>query len=283
LHPDKNRLKAFVVAESETTGFDDIRVHIAKCEFCREFCDEYQAYLKATVDTPRLDGSAVENLANDLHRQALRGLTIRLAPLHPTSVAPIYSLAADGESEKEIGVRNLATLYSDNPEIILRLMRDSKQSEDYLQLISDDTELISNVLVQIPDIDREFVTDESGRANVTVDSPVDWNNVKWQIKIPDAVFQLEPLTFDPDKVQYSKKMLLETDSNDRIQVMFESMARGKQISLRVLELDGSTDFDAVRVSVSQGGAHRIKETRANETIVFNLASPDEYIKIRLFT
>ena len=154
---------------------------------------------------------------------------------------------------------------------------------DYLQLIADDPELVSNVLVQIPELHKEYLTDHEGRAVVVADQSIDWSNLKWQIKMPEAVFELEPLQYDPDKVISSKEFTLETDDYSKIRVIFESRIEGKRLSLQVLQLDGHTDFETIKVSVSHGNFHTITEATADESLTFDLTGSEDRIDIRLFT
>jgi hypothetical protein len=161
-------------------------------------------------------------------------------------------------------------------------MRDFDRGHDYLQLISDDPALSSHIMVQIPQLQKEFITDENGRAEIdasVLDKP---DQLSWQIRMPDAVFSLEPLVYDPNKTEYSKDIVLTTEKQDKIKVTFEGKTEGKQISIRILELDGRTDFGVVRVSVSQHHASLFKDVKRNESLSFDLVDATDEIKIRLF-
>ncbi|MCK4301841.1 MAG: hypothetical protein KAW91_03665 [candidate division Zixibacteria bacterium] len=283
MHPPREKLKLFVEGRLGGDESDQVTAHVETCEFCREFCDNYSALLESTraVSREELPRSALK-LADKLYWQALSGKIVPLSPLGGNAAAPDMLLAADGPAERSLRVQNLATHYCEDPEIVLRVMRDPELEQDYLQLISDDTGLVSGVLVQLPQLGREFVTDESGHATLGERSPQNWDELKWQVKMPDAVFDLEPLAYDPEAVQCSTDSILETDAGDRIQVTLEGRAESKQITIRVLGVDGASDFDAVRVVVSQENNRQLKQVGPSQSVAFELIDPHSAINIRLF-
>jgi len=283
VHPPREKLKRFVEGSLVGVESNQLAAHIETCEFCREFCDNYAAFIESIreVSGEELPDKA-QKLADSLYRQALSGKTVPLSPLGGDAEAPDMLLAADGPSERSPRVQNLATHYCEDPEIVLRVMRDPELEQDYLQLISDDTSLVSGVLVQLPQLGREFVTDESGHATLGERSPQNWDELKWQVKMPDAVFDLEPLAYDPEEVQCSTETILQTDAGDRIQVTLEGRAESKQITIRVLEVDGTGDFDAIRVVVSQENNRQLKQITPNQSVAFELVEPEHAINIRLF-
>jgi len=221
-------------------------------------------------------------LADRLYKDALAGKIISLEPLLSEVSAPPLHLAADGDKEFTPHVQNLTTLCSESPEIILRVMRDLDKGQDYLQLISDNPALSARVMVQIPELKREFITDDNGQATLESGLPDAPEKLTWQIKMPEAVFSLEPLVYDPDKTEYAEDIILETQRKDKIKVTFEGKTEGKQISIRILELDGRTDFGRVKVSVSQQNVSVFKDVERNERLSFDLIDANDKINIRLF-
>ena len=81
--------------------------------------------------------------------------------------------------------------------------------------------------------------------------------MRWQVKLPDAVFDLEPLLYDPDRALYTDGTVLESPDGDRVQVLLEGKTEGKLITIRVLELDGSPDYEPIRVVVTQQKSSRV--------------------------
>ena len=142
---------------------------------------------------------------------------------------------------------------------------------------------IPMILVRIHrQLGREFVTDESGHATLGERSQQNWDELKWQVKMPDAVFDLEPLAYDPEAVQSSTDSILKTDAGDRIQVTLEDRAESKRITIRGLEVDGVSDFDAIRVVVSQENSRQLKQVGPNRSVAFEITDPHGAINIRLF-
>ncbi len=283
MHPSKAELRLFVEnAMQDAAARARISEHIGNCEFCSEFCEEYTLYLVSIEDTDRLDLSqAAFNAADDIFRHALRGVIIDMQPLAGDIDTPLR-LAADGKEEFRPEIVNLATLCSEQPEAILRVMRDSGRGIDYVQLISDDPELSQNVMIRIPEIGWESLTDDEGKAIIEKQIGDDISNLKWQIKLPDAVFSMKPLEYDPDETRCSGETELTTADSDRIHVELQSKTEGKQIVIKILELDGKKDFGDVRVAISQGGVTTTSSTSGNKTISFDLTDTESVINIRIF-
>lgn len=283
MHPSHEELRLFIEKKTEDISREkEITEHIDQCEFCRDYCREYELLKQADakVKITEISGEAAQ-LVDRVYLDALRSKVIELRPLR-RQTATSTVLAADGEETARPDVENIATLYSESPEVVLRLMRDNSKGQDYIQLIGDSESLQSHVIVQIPEINREFLTDINGRVVLEESLSEDILQMKWQIKLPDVNFSLSPLKYDPEAVQYKKEMILETEKKDRIKVTFLGKTESKQISVAILELGGNSDFGTVRVTVSQAGLSQIKELAPSKVAIFEISGPEEEIKIGLF-
>jgi len=283
VHPKKDKLESFVERTLDSSSARKIKEHVDSCEFCREFCEDYRL-LADSMKKARLEDipSKALELADRLYNDAICANTIKFSLLSSDKTDIGFLLAADNQDRPIPPVRNLATLYSEDPEIVLRVMHDSKKRKDYLQLISDDSKLVSYVMVQIPDLDKEYITDENGLVEFENDIPTDYDKLKWQIKLPNTVFDLKPLSHDPDKTEYSKEMVLETDKHDKIKVSFMGKTEGKQISLRILEIDGKTEFSNTKIVISQKETTKLCEVKSDEAVSFDIVDSDDVVNIRLF-
>jgi hypothetical protein len=283
VHFSKKEIELYADGDlNDLNKYDKIAKHLEECEFCREYYDNYRLYAVSLKEAEaELLPSDSINLAEKLHREALRSKIIDLLPMTEQTYYTSY-LAADGEPAKEPALTSLATFYSENPELVLRVMHDNETNRDYLQLVGEDAELVSHALIQIPEIDFDYVTDETGRVELAQPLTGDFARLKWQVKMPEAVFDLEPLEYDPDKTEYRKEMVLETEHNDKIRVTFEGKTEGKQISIRILELDGRDDFESVKVLISQNDLAVIKTTGPSVPVSFTLPDLKTSIKIRLY-
>jgi hypothetical protein len=283
VHPSREQLSQYIDGTIDESAARQIREHLKLCPFCRELVEDQRLlsdFIRKAADET-IPAKALK-LAERLYRQALAGKVIPLQPLLPRDAERPLPLAAHGEHGPTPRLVNLTTLCSENPEIVLRVMRDLDQGQDYLQLISDDPVFSAHVLVQVPELEREFMTDENGRVTLeggAFDRP---EELTWQIKMPDAVFSLQPLVYDPDKTEYARDIVLETERRDKIKVTFEGKTEGKQITIHVLELDGSTDFGPVKVNILQGAASVMKRVSRHESFSFELMNSKDEIKIRLF-
>jgi len=246
LHPDRDDIKGLVVGALSGEAKRQLEEHMASCEFCREFAEDYRLQiesLKQAGQQPPPTG--LDKLKERLWQQTAGIKMIRLSELKPQT-APASRLAADGRASRPRW-QHLRTFYSESPEVVLRLMRDNEESRDYLQVIADDSSLYSFVAVDMPGGDVRLVTDENGCADIQPGLLDKAGDAAWQIRLPDAVFLLETLDYDPDKTESVKETILSTENDDKIRVVFEKKTEGKKISIEILQLDGRTDFDQVQV------------------------------------
>lgn len=284
MHPTKNDLKLFIDNRlTDQSRRESVAEHIRVCEFCREFCDDHRLLIDSLGSTARVEiPPPARALAEKLHRQSMAGATITFLPLSTDGTSLQTLMAADSGPGYTPDVVCLATLYSEDPELILRLMRDRRQGNDYLQLIGSDAELVSNVLIEAPELARQFLTDARGRVPLDAGTLDGLQAQKWQIKMPEADFQLTPLVYDSERVEYAEDVLLETDKNDQIKVTFAGKTEGKEITIQILKLNGSTDFKQVRVSLHQDNSAEIKTATGDRRVTFSLSDRTSTIGIRLY-
>jgi hypothetical protein len=283
VHPDRDALKLFVrKALRDAAQVGPVEEHLAECDFCRDYCELLRAEMasQAEVDAVQITDDD-RKLSDSLFQQAMSGRVIALNLMTSPSSRQVH-LAADGAEKYAPAVTNLATLYSEDPELVLRVMRDSEKDTDYLQLIGAHPELTAHVMIRIPEISREYVTDAAGRAIVPRGELGDAESLKWEIKLPDARFELRPMIYDPEHVESLQEVTLETGQHDRVQVTFASKTAGKQILIKVLELDGVADFGSVRVSISQQTTHEVRDVAPHQVVPFAIIDPNQEINIRLY-
>ena len=224
----------------------------------------------------------ITSFLDRLSRHDRRGLVIDLTLLPVVTVAPQKYLAADSPTPDRAGSLSIATLYSENPEIVLRMMRDQGDDSRYLQLIAESIDLTANVLVCAPEIGAEIATDSDGRATLPesiTDNPAD---LHWQVRLPEASFDLQPLVYAPDKIEYSRDTVLETDRGDRIRVTLLGKTVGKQLEIELLQLDGHDDFEKVKILLIEDRHLELQSLGSGQRVLFMLPEHTSNINLRIF-
>ena len=284
MHPSQRDLRGYCDERLAGAAARQVAGHLEQCEFCREYCEEHRALTQA------IDAAAAGTIAaldahrvEEIHRKTLAGMVVDLAPSIPIAPQEPALLAADGGGAAAARLENLGTLYSENPEVVLRIMRDNSRKRDYLQLVSEDENLVSRVLVQVPELDLSVLTDQNGRGDIEWARFEDFTRYGWRVKLPDAEFSLSPLEYDPEKVEYHEETVLETSRGDRLGIRFEGRTEGKRLTVRILAFEGRADFDSVRVVVSQATESVTRNLARTEALDLELSSPDDLIAIRLFS
>jgi len=283
MHPDPKELRQFVKQSLiDKKRMEKISTHVNECEFCHDYCEDYRAMLDAEAASihGQLSPRALSAI-DRIHKNSIQGRIIELKRFDQPATK-IYQLAADGEDKPKLNIENIATLYSDQPEIILKLMRDNLKKQEYIQLIANDDSLTSGVMVEIPDAGRSFLTDDWGKAPIDESLSDKILSMKWQIKMPSATFALTPFKYDPEAVEYQKDIILHTEKDDKIKVSFKGKTVGKQISISILQLEGDNEFGQVKMVVSQKDKIKTETLSGEKEILFTISDADDEIKIRLY-
>ncbi len=282
MHPTRREIERTILGLASDEDQSRIAGHLGECLICREIAEQFREF-QATIPTAsKEDLTAARQVANDLYREACRGQIVSLTPLRTISAREELCFAADGKPAHPSEIEELATLVSDANDLVLRLMRDHAASQDFLQLVADDYSDIAHTLVQIPSLKQEFVTDDKGRADLPPAGETPWDSADWQIKMPDAVFDLKPLDFTPDQPDYSHAVELDTDQADRIRVTFEGRSDSSSIVIEVLELQGETDLAPMRAIVIVGRHGHSAPTVTGQPVSLDLPDSDTPITIRLY-
>lgn len=284
MHPSRIELQRFIEdRQSDPTRHDQIAAHIVQCDICREFCDEYRQYIDFVTEAEKSGiPDNAQSVADKIFNSNAIASIIPLTPFEQTSSETAYHLAADGPPAKSPPLRAIATLFSEQPELVLKVMRHEPENRDTLHLISDDPSISAGVMISIPEIDLDVVTDENGEAVLDTTVPDSVAKMNWQVRLPDAVFTLEPFHYDPERTIAKKQVTFETKDNDRIEVHLEEKTEGNRIAIRVTQVGGRADYGQVRIVVGQSGRFESQLSQPDQPAVFGSLHPDQEIVIRLF-
>jgi hypothetical protein len=260
---------------------------MTECAECRRRLDEIEEWL-AEVERSRVAGmpDAARAQAKQLYDDAITAArVVQLNPMAmPSEEIPVH-LAADGQPEPpgHEGLQHRATLISDDPELVLRIMHDPTSGDDRLHLIGSDRSMVQHVMIRADDRELEFVTDADGCATVHADLPADLSNINWQVRLPDATFALSPLEQMPPDAPSGDEITLDAGDDNRIGVVLEKDHDGLALRVRLLRINGRDDIERARLVISQEAAdERIMESRAHEPCIVSGLSASEPIDIRIF-
>jgi len=258
--------------------------HVDTCEFCRQLLEEVKLELDALEQAQEgaLPLKAIQ-LRDMLFDRAVRGMTIGLIPLTEHRITPGHALlAADGTRKRAPQVENVGEYYSANPEMVLRLMRSRPEDRLWVQLIAENPELTSHVLLRLPALGHEFLTDESGCADVPNIADNQLEQLKFEVKLPELNLSLDALQYDPEKSEYSAETILETGHRDRVRVTLEGKTEGHKLTLEFLELAGIDAADTVLAFAIQNDIVHKGTMSGTRAATFALSGTPKSLTIRLF-
>lgn len=281
MHPSDLELIRFArkpVAERDPR--DPVAVHLAGCGLCRDelsLMEEWLADQKTQDSTTPLRSPFEEAVLKLLQRpSSVIPLTILEMPQR-TGVG--HSLAADGVALPQAGLQHRATLYSEEPEVILRIMHDPATQRDVLQLTANDPALSGHVFIRYGDPAVDVLTNERGIAEIPAKSIDDPTALSWRVQLPDASFTLKAL----DTPQLPDETVIDLPDGDRIAVAVLSDTAGLSLRVRPVRIHGREQIGRFRAVVCQsGGRWQVVDTPpSGECVAANLSS-DEPIEIRLY-
>lgn len=283
IHPSRSELEAFSDKELVDVLAAPIAAHLATCEFCTEYVSSYESFRRGLDEISNSPLSATtERFLQSLDFQIRPGTIIALSVLPPVWSVRESHLAADGRKEAHRDIISLATLYSENPEVVMKLMRDQREGSSFVQLIAESPELTANVLVCSTDHGIEIVTNDDGRAVLSDSLLTDPMSMHWQIRLPEVSFDLQPLIYDPEKPEYAGATILETDRGDRIRVTLIGKTVGKQIEIELLALDGQSDFSSAKIAFIADDRSELKDAGTGQRVLFSLPEKTASITLRIF-
>ncbi len=262
------------------TEVPELTAHLADCPHCADELAIIEEWLSAPVAEP----VPLPPFAR-LILQTMRSSPRRI-PLAPLSTVPIQAappaLAADGGVSPQLGWKHRATLYSDNPELVLRIMHDPQGGRDILHLSGVDTSLSRHVYIHLSEPAMDFLTDDRGFAEVTGGLDRDPAAIDWEVRLPDATFTLSPLEVLRQEPT-ARQTVLETGDGNRVEATLHTEDGGVTLRVRPLAIGGQTEFDRVRIVVTQAGGHwRVGESLSGREPVTAQVSAEHPVEIRLF-
>lgn len=283
IHPSHSILEAFSDKELVESAAATVATHLAVCEFCSGYVRQYDSYrrgLQEILDAPL--PAATANFLFSADRRGAGANIIDLVALPALRTTRETHYAADGKQAPLRDIVSLATLYSESPEIVMKLMRDQRDGSNFVQLIAESSHLTANVLVCTPDQGMEIVTNDDGRAILPSNLMTDPATIHWQIRLPEATFDLVPLIYDPNKTEYSQETVLETDRGDRVRVRLMGKTVGKQVEVELLALEGKSDFAAVKIVIIADNQSQLKDAATGQRVLFALPEKTAAVNLRVF-
>ncbi|HKI45247.1 MAG TPA: hypothetical protein VKA08_07960 [Balneolales bacterium] len=177
-HPTETQLEQFAQFQEELDKdvFSAIAVHLRTCPACKGVVDWFRLFYQDFW-------SARQGL-----NSGDKAFVIPLVPYKTFQMASMHTpivLAAMSSQVQRRFVR-LATLYSEQEGVIVRLLRDEQENVVELYLNTREP-LKAPAIVEFPQMNFEIVTNEQGRANFTPPGEMDtsaWSDTSAVVHLP---------------------------------------------------------------------------------------------------
>jgi len=262
------------------------RTHLQQCDFCRDrfhwltsyyqrFQEEYELSL-----TPNL--RSVLGTQTDLAKQrtyiAYPFVSERVPPLPPKGF-PI--LKADSKTDDPF--ENLGVLVTENQEVLVRVMRNTDTKEVTLHLIAESAEKYRNVLVRIPSLEGEYISDEHGRVSLGRVMLPSRDELFVEVQTPRATFELASLEFPQDQLVAQTEVVLTNEQNDSIRVEFIPADLRYTLKVHLLTLRQKEEKSHLRVMVvRRSNGQRWMKAAQKGVAVFQGLQQNGELRIQVF-
>ncbi len=207
--------------------------------------------------------------------------SIRLFPLPPNadqeSPTPL-NLAAQGI--RKAASHDAVTLVSEDQQVLLRIVRDTHTKETWLYVVADDPALYENVLVRLPSVDKEFVTDLQGRVNLGV---VDWPEKELlaaEVRPPKATFMMSPFR----AIETGEAVELKSTGGDRIKMALTGEGRNYRLEIHIIELSKARIKASLKLAVRMAGTERLVQIQPvlSDKVCFGDLDVTEKLEVYLY-
>ena len=260
--PSGEEWERYILA-AETERDTELEEHLKGCPLCRFTVDQFRRELTSYAETWQVSSHpgiiALSLFDGGLEAEGV-GLTL---------------LAAQGNG-REIG-ENAVTLASADQKVILRAVRDARTAETWLYLLTDEPDLYRNALVRPFGLDKDYVTDDSGRVNLGV---IEWPRpeaLAAEIRLPKAAFHLELV-----KDLADGGVVVDSASGDRVRVTVTREVHSRKVVVKVLEVAGLDPKEPLRMAVKGPGAIRILQIHPAEAGEATFESSEELGSIEIY-
>ncbi len=210
------------LAEFARSGGHEADEHLGTCAVCRsrfEFLDAfYRSYRQESKEpaSDQLDRFiALHTVPNVIELKPYAPLP----DVHAMGAGDhMLVLAAQDSITDELPIRTEATFANNDPNILVRAVRDEIRKNYTIHVLSEVQEIAGNVIVSIKEADGNvitLVTTKTGMAACEHPSPIAWKSSVVTIMKPSAVFPLENLGIGEGRLA-SEGFILEVTTDGKL-------------------------------------------------------------------
>lgn len=231
--------------------------HLEKCAHCSEraakletFYGEFKKISSEPVSL--LEYRFIQDIARNFSRWIYIAYPLSFKDTRQSVVGiPAVLAAASTDVVQLKPFQNLGVLTTQDGEILVRVIRTVKNSEITLHLISDHEQNYRNVLVSIPNVNKEYISDDNGKVHLGDLSLPETKDLLVKVQTPCASFDLTPLDIWGTEEVAQTEIVLTNERNDSIKVEFISSDLDYALKVHLLKIP-SADNKRLRIMVTRG-------------------------------
>ncbi len=262
--------------------------HLQKCVYCNEraaqlktFYGEFKKISSEPVSL--LEYRFIQDIAENFSRWIHIAYPLSFKDTSQSSEGMPVVLAAASKDEKKLTpFNNLGVLTTKDGEILIRLIKTVKNGNITLHLISDHKQNYRNVLVTIPNVNGEFVSDDNGKVHLGNLSLPETTNLLVKVQTPCASFDLTPIDIWGTEEVAQTEIVLTNERNDSIKVEFVPSDLNYALKVHLLKIPSADENNHLRIMVTRGKQNpKIVETKKGLAVFQGLKRNGELI-IKVF-
>lgn len=231
--------------------------HVQNCAYCSMRTDRLEIFygeFKKSSSEPvsPLEYKFIQDITRNLSSWIHVACPLPFQDIHQSKDRlPAVLAAASTDVARLKPFHNLGVLTTEDGEILVRLIRTEKNSHITLHLISDHPQNYKNVLVTIPNVDKEYISDNMGKVHLGNLSLPKATDLLVKVQTPFASFDLTPIDIWGAEEVAQTEIVLTNERNDSIKVEFIPSDLNFTLKVHLLKIP-SAENNHFRIMVTRG-------------------------------
>ncbi|NOZ75240.1 MAG: hypothetical protein GXO90_07655 [FCB group bacterium] len=258
--------------------------HLKNCSLCRNRIEIAKDFFRQMeMDLASSLSQREINLAESLESPIGKWIATPVQTMTPTLRPSVYAAASTIDLPKR-EIQRVGLLATPDKEILIRVLRYTSSGQVKLFLISKHKHKTELVLIKIPAIGFEGVTDKSGEVSIGKIDPSDWEMWQIEVQTASAIYTVTAMEDSEGRIRASRDVSLIPEVMDSITIECTREVQDSTLSVHVSKLiSGVEDQNPVyRILVTRGDIMLKYQTTESSDVHFPGIPCQTGLQIRVF-
>lgn len=149
----------------------DIALHLSECSGCKQLYEKLKAFHQQLEETAAPPASDIDQFMGMLYPNTN---ILQMRPVSDQQLQTIspFVLAAKSKNNKHSRFERLITFGAGDYSYMVRVLKDHSANKLLIYVIPDDNSRAGPYIVRLPGLNRELITNKTGKAELSADSRI---------------------------------------------------------------------------------------------------------------